>query len=162
MLFFVQNVFLERVYRDVHYELSPRVVEKLEQSGIDTGTFEALEGRRIAQGVEFRRQLRQHVRLSPEEEGLVISTAEVYPLLIDPLKISELSRQNLTTAQFDALAALSGRSFLHRWQLRDALAQQASDWNARENYRLGQAHNQLLEERLEYVYLTFRADDPSS
>jgi PiT family inorganic phosphate transporter len=162
MLFFVQNVFLEPVYRDVFYELSPQVVERLEEAGVETRPFDELKGRRIAKGLVFREEVRQRVRLTPEEESLVISSAEVHPLFLDPAKVGELSRQNLTSTQFDALVALSGRSFRHRWQLRDALAQQTSDWEARENDPLGKGHNQLLEERLEYVYLTFRAVDASS
>jgi PiT family inorganic phosphate transporter len=161
MLFFVQNVFQEPVYRDVYYVLSPPVVEKLERAGIDTHPLNELEGRRIAQGLEFRNMLRQRAALTPEEEQLVITSAEIYPLFIDPVKVEQLSRQQLSSAQFEALRALGGRSFTHKWQLREALADQTEDWSTLEDNHVNKAHNQLLEERLEYIYLTFHTE-PSS
>jgi PiT family inorganic phosphate transporter len=161
MLFFVQNVFQEPVYQQVDYVLSPQVVERLEQAGVDTRQMNEIKGRIITQGLEFRNELRRQTSLTPEEEKLVIASAEIYPLFIDRGKVEQLSRQHLSSAQFESLRALAGRSFAHKWQVRDALAEQTGEWNAREDTRLNKAHNRLLEDRLEYIFLTFRVE-PSS
>jgi PiT family inorganic phosphate transporter len=158
MLFFVQNVFQEPVYRDVYYVVSPPVVGRLERAGINTLPLDDIKGRRIAHGLQFRNMVRQRMSLTPEREHLVIASAEIYPLFIDPVKVGQLSRYQLTSAQYGAIEAISGRSFTHKWQLRDALAEQTEQWTARADNGRNKAYNEILEDRLAYIYLTFHEE----
>ena len=96
--------------------------------------------------------------MSREEEMLVIATAEVFPTFLNEAKIATIKKEYLTKPQIEAVEALEGRRFTHKWQLHDGLAQQTADWKAREDLRLDKAHNQMLEERLDYLFRTFHAD----
>ncbi len=155
MLFFMKNVFQQQVYHDVTYVLSPPVLERLETAGVDTSPLRALEDQEIARGTDFRDALRGQVQLSHEHEELVLSTAEIYPMMVDGSKLERLRRYNLTVSQFDALQALAGRSFRHKWQLHDALAERTDDWKRRPEILLNKAFNSAQEGLLDYLFRTF-------
>ncbi len=159
LLFFMQNVFQQKVYHDVTYVMSEAVLERLERFEIATDAVRDLEGLRIAHSIDFRNALREKVQLKGEEEELVISSAELFPTFIDPAKLVTLSHQNLTPTQFGALEALAGESFDHRWQLQDALSEKTDMWKMRKGSRLDKAYNKILEERLNYIYRTFQTED---
>ncbi len=155
MLFFMKNVFQQQVYNDVTYVLSPPVLERLETAGVDTSPLRALGNEEIAHGTGFRDAFRRHVQLSHEQEEIVLSTAEIYPMRVDASKLERLRRYNLTVSQFDALQALSGRSFRHKWQFHDALAEQTDDWKRRPKTLLNKAFNSTQEGLLDYLFRTF-------
>jgi PiT family inorganic phosphate transporter len=162
LLFFMQNVFQQKVYHNVTYVLSGAVIERLEQSGIATDAMRELEDREIAHGRDFRNAVREKVQLDGEEEELVVSSAEIFRTFIDPAKLETLSHQNLTTAQLGALESLAGKSFDHRWQLHDALSEKTDSWKLRKGSRLDKAYNKILEERLDYIFRTFHRERPIS
>ena len=76
-------------------------------------------------------------------------------MMVDASKLERLRRYNLTVSQFDALQALAGRSFRHKWQLHDALAEQTDDWKRRPDTPLNKAFNTEQEELLDYLFRTF-------
>jgi PiT family inorganic phosphate transporter len=158
LLFFMQNVFQQKVYHDVTYVLSGAVLDRFEQHGIATDAIRELEGREIAHGRDFRDALRERVQMDSDEEEMVISSAEVFPTFIDPAKLETLSHQNLTPEQLGALESLAGRSFDHKWQLEDALTEITDTWKMREGIRLDKVYNKILEERLDYICRTFHRD----
>ncbi len=158
LLFFMQNVFQQRVYDEITYVLSGPVLDKLERRGIATDGLRELEDREIVHGLEFRSTLRQRVRLEGEEEKLVISSAEIFPTFIDPAKLATLSRERLTPIQIGALEPLAGESFDHKWQLQDALSEKTDQWKMRKGMRLDKAFNKILQERLDYIFRTFHTE----
>jgi PiT family inorganic phosphate transporter len=155
MLFFVQNVFQQQVYRETPFVLSSPVMEKLESSGIQTQNLQELKDREIATAYDFRRALRQQVTLDSEEEELVIASAQIFPTYLDDTRIAAIKKEYMTTGQIEAIERLAGQSFTHKWQLQDALAALSDDWKAKGDERLNKAHNQMLQERLDYVFRTF-------
>jgi PiT family inorganic phosphate transporter len=154
-LFFMQNVFGEQVYRPVIHVLSPQAMERLESSGVDTSSLEDLTGVEIANSRDFRDVVALRRDLTEEEEKLVVSTAEIFPTFVDPSKIAELDPRYLSRERRNALERLSGSSFAHKWQLRDALAEQSEDWELK-GEDASRAREKELREHLEYVYRIFQ------
>ena len=157
-LFFLQNVFNQEVYRPVHYELSQPVLEYLERKGVPTKGLQPLLDQDIEGGLAFRDRVREQASLPPEQTELVIGAAEIDPVLIDSEGIRNLDIQYLSEQQRRAVAALSGRSFQHKWQLAEALAERSNEWKKKEDTPINKAYNKKLSEQLDYIDHTFSVD----
>jgi PiT family inorganic phosphate transporter len=152
-LFVVQNVFEQRVYRAVQYELSRPALGHLRQSGgLPVAALKPLKGKRIASAVQFRYELRKLVRVELDEEARILEAARVENLRIDAAALAALDRRYLEPEQIAALGELAGRSFQHRWQLADALAGASEAWRFKAPAPSQDAHNDRLRAQLEYVY----------
>jgi PiT family inorganic phosphate transporter len=152
LLFVMQNVFNEPVYREVQFVLSQPVLEKLERDGIEVDSLQALKDRTITSSLGFRNALREHVSLTGGEEQQVISTAELFPMVVGPNGLTRLSSVSLSSEQIDAVRRLSGRSFEHKWQLHEALAEESDAWEAI------QSNREKLQEQIDTLGRILRDD----
>jgi PiT family inorganic phosphate transporter len=127
LLFVVQNVFGQQVFRPVAYQLSPPALVRLAQERLPTERL-AMDVEPVVGSVRFRDWLRRQVRLEPAQEALVLRIAEIRPITIDAAGLEALERTSLPAPYRQAVAALEGRSFLHPWQLAEALASRSPLW----------------------------------
>jgi PiT family inorganic phosphate transporter len=155
LLFIVQNVFGQEVYREIYYNLSPPVLERLAQAGISTEPLADLQNQTMAKGIYFRQSVRDRLTLSPAQEALVLNSAEVNNLQITPEKIATLDQGILNPVQIAALNNLVGQSFSHKWQLDQALAQQSDAWQKKDDNPQNEDFNQKLKQQLAYVQNVF-------
>ena len=159
MLFFLQNVFDQQVYRKVYYELSPPVLEYLQKSGVPTDKLMDLKGRKIEKGMVFRGEIRERTNFPGEQETLVISAAEIYQMQLDAGKIDELDKEYLGEAQARAVVELEGRTYTHKWQLQEALIAQTETWKKKPQTKLNKAYNKKIGAKLDYLYNTFHIEN---
>jgi PiT family inorganic phosphate transporter len=110
----------------------------------------------VTSGIQFRYELRRHVRLDPDRERRVLAAAEITRLDVDAERLATLDADYLSAAQITALRRLEGRSFRHRWQLADALAELTDAWRPREGGGpAAAADEEALARELDYVVRTF-------
>ncbi|MFO8236728.1 MAG: anion permease [Prochlorococcaceae cyanobacterium] len=159
LLFVVQNVFDQQVYRPVAYQLSPPALVRLDAAGIPTEGL-AMDREPVLGAARFRGWLRRQVRLGPELEARVLEIAEIRPLRIDAEGLGELEGSSLSPAYREAVAALQGRSFLHPWQLAEALARQSPLWSLPSGAPA--SARKRLDAQLELVLETFSVSPPSA
>lgn len=158
MLFFLQNVFNQQVYRKVYYQLSPPVIEHLQKSGVPTDKLMDLKDQKIEKGMVFRGEVRQRVKLPGDQEGLVIAAAEIYQMQLDAARIEKLDKKYLSEEQIRAVAALEGKTYTYKWQLQDVLTAQTEAWKKKPATKLNKAHNKKLGAKLDYIYNTFHIE----
>lgn len=158
MLFFLQNVFNQQVYREVYYALSQPVLAHLEKSGVPTEKLMDLKDQKIAKGLTFRGAVRKRVDLPNDQEGLVISAAEIYEMRVDAGRVNKLDKEYLGAEQAQVVAKIEGQSFTHKWQLYDALAAQTEAWRKKPATKLNKAYNKKLGAQLNYLYQTFHIE----
>ncbi len=151
LLFIVQNVFNQEVYKTMYFRVSPPVLEKLVQMGIATEQLSNLQGETIAQARNFRTQLRQNSQLTAEQERQAIALSQLYPMKITSEKIASLERKSLSSEQIKTISQLQGQSFDYIWQLREALAQQSPTWQLKEDQNKNTTQNKKLSAQLAYV-----------
>ena len=157
MLFFLQNVFQQQVYRPVHYELDGPSLAHLRKSGTPVGRFRSLNGMRVTMGTPFRNKLRERILLPRKQEDLVLAVAELYPTRIDAEHVKLLDPSTLSPEQIQVIGGLIRKTFRHRWELAEALAQGHPDWKFRTGDRpADRLHNTRLKKQLDYVARTFR------
>ncbi|CAK6700249.1 MULTISPECIES: inorganic phosphate transporter [unclassified Synechococcus] len=161
MLFVVQNVFGAQVYKEVFFQITPPVLQRLASQGIPISDL-PVQVKPIGQAVRFRKELRRQVRLSPSEEQLAIASAEIDPTTVDSSRLKDLDPAFLSPDQRAAIAGLEGRSFRHRWQLEEALAQQSSAWRMGVDRPGNEHQNKQLQQQMRTLAKLFLVSGESS
>lgn len=154
-LFFLQNVFNQQVYREIHYVLSEPVLEELAQSGVPVEQLQTLKDQRFVSGMSLSRTLREQSSLTPAQQRTTLRLAELEKAVINPERLGLLDSDWLTETQIGAVRKLSGRAFFHQWQLADALAGQTSEWQLLSDTKVNKIYNKELRRKLEHVHRTF-------
>jgi PiT family inorganic phosphate transporter len=154
-LFFLQNVFNQQVYREIHYQLSAPGLARLSEREVPTRELQELEDQEFATGAEFLSAVRARISLTRQQEAHVIAYAELGDYSITPKKLESLDKEWLSSAQIAALNRLVGKEFNHRWQLAEALAHESHEWKPLRNNTLNKLYNNELNRKLSYVYDTF-------
>ena len=154
-LFFLQNVFNQQVYREVHYVLSAPVLTDLARQGADTTALEPLKGREFRSARAFTQAIDETGYIGPPTGRALRELAQLHHMYIDGEKFPTLDRDWLSSGQISAIELLAGRDFSHPWQLARALASNSSEWARRDRTTINKLYNRQLEQKLDYVYRTF-------
>ena len=162
LLFFVQNVFSQKVFSPVLYELSPAVAAKLEDEGLFEKPLADLVGQRFESGVAFRDAV-EPLLSSEESVGAILEISRVLPLQVDLARIHMLLRRGwLADERATALGRLQGQRFRHTWQLDDALAALSEQWRPKPATIQNKPFNKDLRARLEPLHRSFAVDLPAA
>jgi PiT family inorganic phosphate transporter len=154
-LFIMQNVFTQKVFEPIEYELGAAELTRLEAAELPVEELRPLLGRRIASGDVFLYQVGKRAALDPRQQRLVLETAEVSRLEIDADTLAELDVAYLGSERVDALQALRGRRFDRRWKLEDALVEQGEAWRPRAATPINELYNKERRAELGYVFEAF-------
>ena len=152
-LFFLQNVFQQKTYRPVSYVLTIEAMERVRSAGISTDKLGNLFGKDFPDATSFKKALSKNTTLTPEEQEVVMTSAEIDEMDVTKERISRISADWFSEAQGKALHELEGREFIHKWQLNEALAEISPQWQFRKNDK---EHNKNLQNKLSYIYRVFR------
>lgn len=150
-LFFLQNVFDQRVYREVHYVLSDSVLEKLGEEGLSVESLYELKNEEFPSAVDFIQAVHGKTYLSKKMEKKVLEVAALRPVHIHPDRLETLDESWLMPAQLSALKVLKGVRFDHIWQLDAVLANLSESWKFQEDTIVNKLENKELARKLEYV-----------
>ncbi|MCZ6471874.1 MAG: inorganic phosphate transporter [SAR324 cluster bacterium] len=157
-LFFLQNVFGQRVFREVPYVLSAQVLQRLGSEGISSEPLGDLRGRRFTSAAQFRKALAQEeVRLDSGREAALFKFAEMDEMRMDVAHFERMELGTLSSAQQLAVTALAGRTFPHRWMLAEALARETAEWRLPPDSPAQRQERRRLAAKLNFVYRTFRS-----
>jgi PiT family inorganic phosphate transporter len=157
MLFVLQNVFNQQVFKPVYYNLSAPVLEHLAESGISTQPLAALKDQRIESAIAFRDAVREQTTFNDSEVERIVADAEIYPMTVEADKVRLLDREYLSGAQVAAVEALAGKRYEYRWQFEAALAAQTEEWKKKDASALNKLYNKKLGQQLHYLESTFEA-----
>jgi PiT family inorganic phosphate transporter len=158
LLFFVQNVFSQKVFAPVRHELSPVVAAKLMDRGLFEESLAELVGQRFESAVAFRDAVAP--RLSSEEAlSDILELSQVRPFEVDLASIDWLLEGDwLSEKQRAALARLEGRRFRYAWQLGDALGALSGEWRAKPASTRNKVFNRELRAKLERLHRSFATE----
>lgn len=150
-LFFLQNVFQQQVYQNMHYRLSAAGIQHLAEAGIPIDSLRHLKDREITQPVPFRDALREQVELSSDQEQRVIETAKIFPIFVSPDKITNLDREYLNPDQIAGVEALTGKTYQYKWAFEKALFKKSIAWKKRPKEIQNRAYNKGLAEQIDFL-----------
>lgn len=155
-LFFLQNVFTLTVQEPVPFEVTRPASERLVSQGVRADLLKPVVGQRFKDARTFRHAVREIEGLDRADVGLALEAAEIRCYEIDLSRMSRLDLELFTPRQTDAIRVLSGQSYRHRWQLREALVEASDQWAFLPATRQNYMYNKNLDTRLRYVEAAFR------
>jgi PiT family inorganic phosphate transporter len=153
-LFFLQNVFQQKTFLPVEYRLTAEAEHHLKDAGIPTDRLTEMREKTYPTAAEFEKAITSYVTLSNREMGMVLSTTEVGPLLVDARLSSRINDPTITEEQRRAVQRLMGKRFVHQWQLEKALAEDSPEWRMEAGKK---DRNREIRRKLDYLYRLIRA-----
>jgi len=160
LLFFMDNVFDQKVSRSVEYRFDSAVVEELSKRGIVDVGLESFHSRSFTNAVGLKRDLEKTTGLAANELATVLALTQVGRWKIDPGLIArEVDTHWITPGQLDALRALSGREYEHFWQFQEGLASGSPQWQKRTQSTVNKIWNKELEIKLSFLERVFQAGE---
>lgn len=159
LLFFVENVFDQTVYRSEIYRLDDAVLSELADQDIDDPGLLALRDADFASAAALAGALKTETELSRDEIALAAALAPAGRWLVTrQVLVNDLESGWLDAEQRAALESLMGREFTHEWQLKQALEQASPRWRARESTTVNKNWNRELSNKLSFLYRVCRLD----
>ncbi|MBO4643224.1 MAG: inorganic phosphate transporter [Alphaproteobacteria bacterium] len=155
-LFFMQNVFDQRVYIPKTYLMSEKVFDRIVAEGFSASKLSSLKGERFDSGMEFIHAVENRVgKLSSDQQQKLLSTAENVKILIDADKIDNLDNNLFSAEELEQIRELSGQRFNYRWELQRALIRTGSNWEYRPATILNKQYNKMLLQKLTVIENNF-------
>ncbi len=130
-LFFVQNVFEQKVINPVPYEISKSVVVKLNELGLETKELKDLVGKRFYNKKIFTNELLSRAPYTNDHIYLIFQYSIVDSFRIDTTKIAHFVKDGTLSAdRFASIKLKQGKTFKHKLDFEHALFENDSIWNA--------------------------------
>ena len=151
-LFFLQNVFSQKVYQPVSFAVSDEVIERLEKDGIDGTPLRTLNKSQFDHAIALDDVLNGINRYGPSERRKILDFAKQQPVLVHSKKFMELNRSPLSPERLKIIQRIDGQSYLYEWELRDELVLRSAAWRRSED----DEYNRLLERDFDFVVRLFK------
>ncbi len=157
-LFFVQNVFDQKVYEKVPYSFSKSVMQKLEQEQVPVDKISTLNGQRFSTALRLQQSLGKINGLTHEERNKIYTYSRIDSFYINKKFFDQIYSENIISdEQFTALKELQRKTFAHQWTFYDALSNISTAWQYRriddEDYL---DYNKKLTVQFEYISNFFK------
>ncbi|MFH1851961.1 MAG: inorganic phosphate transporter [Candidatus Neomarinimicrobiota bacterium] len=141
-LFFLQNVFDQKVYYPIHYQVTETVAERLWQEDIQPDRNLTLRSYNARQ---FQKLLSTDGRYDAVTQAQIFRYAELYRIRIENSGyFGERVKNWFSPLQLEILAGLEGEEFQFKWRLEERLSATGIEWQA---------------DQLEYIYSYFRVEE---
>ena len=155
-LFFLQNVFDQRVFKPVRFVVTAPVSERLIERDIPAVAFEHLIGRSFSSSSKLVEAMTEKTSIDYSKRRVAIELAKVVNILVDERTLNQFDFGRLSFAQHEALKQLAGRHFTYAWQLEEALAEYTPDWKKRPNNKVNRSFNKKLDADIQFLLRTFQ------
>lgn len=141
-LFFIQNVFEQRIIHPVPYQITKSVITKLNSEGIETEKINDLLNNRFTNNKVFLNELKNRYDYDSEQIYAIYKYALIDSFKIDSIKINELpANYQLTANQKSRLTELHGKSFSHKIDFEESVFSNIPEWSI--------TGNKLLDKEIE-------------
>lgn len=162
-LFFLQNVFNQKVFEPVHYSLTPRIMQHLAEerafSVVELKRLDDLENKDFISARMFLSEIGERTYLTGSQQDRVLELAEIGHLFFNPEITSTLEADWLTESQIEAIQQLEGQHFTYKWSVVEALEAASEDWRQLPKVIENKLHNNEINAKLDYVFRTFQVTD---
>jgi len=153
-LFILQNVFQQKTYIPVEYQLTAEAEQRILKAGIGTDALTELRGETYPSAKQFRKAVSQRTNLNAGQLNTVMSVTEIEPIVLTFPAVNRINNPSITADQKKAVLGLVGKAFTHRWQLETALAERSPDWRPVQGDK---EQNDKIMLDLDYIYRLIRS-----
>jgi PiT family inorganic phosphate transporter len=156
-LFFLQNVFEQKTYRPITYQITNEAFERIHNAGIAAEKIRKLLYVKYPDASQFNDALSKIKGLDREARNFIFTSAEINQIDVVHRGLAKIPVGNgwITEKQKNDLKKLEGRTFYHIWLLQNALAEISPYWQYTAN---DEKHNEEVRRKLSRIYEIFRYD----
>ncbi len=151
-LFFMQNVFMQKTFKPVPYQITEQAAHKIDKAGFSSNELKTLMGKKFESAVKMKKALSAHISLTPKILNIVLSASEINKMEITMDKINSIDSNWISDEQIRALEKFNGQKFMHQWQFAEALGYNSSFWQFHES---DIKFNENLNRKFLYLYNLF-------
>jgi PiT family inorganic phosphate transporter len=155
-LFIVQNVFQQKTYFPVEYQITAEAELRIREAGIPTNTLADIRGKTYPTAAQFQKAVSQRMVLSAREINAVMAATEIDRIMVTNDAVKRANGSSLTSEQKRAFRTLWRKTFEHRWQLEKALAEASPEWRAKAGDK---EQNKEVMRDLDYIYRMVHASE---
>ncbi len=156
-LFFLQNVFDQKVYEPTVYQINDAVMIYIDEQKIPVKNLSELIGTKYENAVQFESVLEKKTNLNRNQIVQIIHASERRQYFIDKnILNSEIDRLWLGEQRMHALEKLVGKKYMYNFQLGDDLASLSDAWKLKTKITANKLYNGKILEMLGYVANKFR------
>lgn len=121
-LFFIQNVFEQKIILPVPYEISESVIKKLNSEGVNTARISDMLNKRFENKKEFRNQLLERYNYNNDQLYSIFNYALIDSFAVDSNLINnKLNLEQISSAKIDSIKKLHNKKFSHKIDFDEAL-----------------------------------------
>ena len=113
-LFILQNVFQQKTYIPVEYQLTAEAEQRILKAGIGTDALTELRGETYPSAKQFRKAVSQRTNLNAGQLNIVMSATEIEPIVLTFPAVNRINNPSITADQKKAALGLVGKAFTHR------------------------------------------------
>jgi len=129
-LFFIQNVFEQKIIHPVPYQITTSVILKLNDEGIETEKLKDMLNNRFTNNKTFLNELKNRYDYNSEQIYAIYKYALIDSFRIDSVMINDLpDNYQLTIIQKSKLKELHGKSFSHKIDFEEAVFSDSKEWS---------------------------------
>ncbi len=155
-LFFVQNVFEQKVVNQIKYKISSEVLTTLSQHNIPIEPLLKLKDKDFTGSALFRQTLKKEHKWKENQIYLIFSFSELDSFFVDStIAKNNLSNGKILHKRLEALKCLHGRAFSYKWQFENALETSSDAWKPKSGNDAN-IYNKRLKKEKSLVYDLFR------
>ncbi|MCK7520230.1 MAG: inorganic phosphate transporter family protein [Ignavibacteriales bacterium] len=133
-LFFIQNVFEQKIIHPVPYQITESVIAKLNNEGIETEKLSDLLNERFTNNKAFLNELKKRYDYNSKHIYSIYKYALIDSFKIDSTLINDLPEDfQLTENQKVKLTELHGKSFSHKIDFEEEVFSSLPEWRLNGN-----------------------------
>ncbi|MEI7673602.1 MAG: inorganic phosphate transporter [Deltaproteobacteria bacterium] len=156
-LFIVQNVFQQKTYIPVEYQITAEAGLHIREVGISTDSLTDMREKTYPTASQFQKALSQRMTLSAREMNLIMAATEIDRIMVTNDAVKRAEGSSLTSEQKRAFRSQWRKTFEHRWQLERALAEASPEWRVKTASNKEQ--NKEVMRDLDYIYRLVHASE---
>ena len=155
-LFFIQNVFEQKIIHPVPYQITTSVITKLNNDGIETEKLSDLLNERFTNNKAFLNELKERYDYNSKHIYSIYKYALIDSFKIDSTLINDLPEDfQLTENQKVKLTELHGKSFSHKIDFEEEVFSSLSEWRLNGN----KLEDKTIEEKKIIIENLFRVSN---
>ncbi|MBX2976486.1 MAG: inorganic phosphate transporter [Ignavibacteriaceae bacterium] len=155
LLFFVQNVFEQKIINQVPHQITKSVVAKLEADGVDTSPILDMVGIRFNNKKVFRNELMDRKEFQNQDLFLIFNYAIVDSFKVDSAVINEkIDFEKFNEDEISELKKLHGKAFSHKIDFEKYISENLSEWFVNGD----RLHDKILKEKIQLIEEIFRVN----
>lgn len=160
MLFFVQNVFNQRVFTPQPHLMTFAVQQKLATLGVQKAHTKSFVGKKFETEQRLKTALNRSKGLTEGQISQVLHHTSLTDIYINPARLDDIDPEFLDTAQIEAVKTLSGNRYRYEWQLEEALGGQTKSWQLLPATKANKLFNKTRKRQIDYIERLFTYTPP--